>query len=118
MLVFVAIFDNMIQIWIKTPLEYPFLLVLFNALFIVISSWSSIYAQFLNGAGIIRLQFYLSIFLAIISIPMSLFLCKYLGFGIEGIMLSNIICLIPGAIFGPIQYHLILNKKANGIWTK
>jgi O-antigen/teichoic acid export membrane protein len=118
MFVFVAIFDKLIQIWIKTPLEYPFLLVLFNATFIIISSWSSIYAHFLNGAGLIRVQFYLSILLAIISIPMSLFLCKYLSFGIEGIMLSNIICLIPGAFFGPIQYHLIMNKKGNGIWTK
>jgi O-antigen/teichoic acid export membrane protein len=51
MFVFVAIFDKLIQIWIKTPLEYPFLLVLFNATFIIISSWSSIYAHFLNGAG-------------------------------------------------------------------
>ncbi|MFY8110184.1 MAG: lipopolysaccharide biosynthesis protein [Bacteroidia bacterium] len=118
MFVFVAIFDFLIKIWIKTPLEYPFLLVIFNAFFIVISSWGSIFAQFLNGAGLIRIQFYLSILLAIISIPMSLFLCRYLGFGIEGIMLSNIICLLPGAFFGPIQYHLIMNKKANGIWTK
>jgi O-antigen/teichoic acid export membrane protein len=33
MLIFVAIFNNMIQFWIKTPLDYPFLLVLFNAIY-------------------------------------------------------------------------------------
>ncbi len=118
LILFVLAFDFLIKVWIKTPIEYPFMLVVWNAVFIMVSSWSNIYAQFLNGAGIIRVQFFLSILLALISIPLSVFICKYLGFGIEGIMLSNIICLIPGALFGPFQYHLIMNKKANGIWSK
>jgi hypothetical protein len=38
--------------------------------------------------------------------------------GIEGIMLSSCFCLLPGSILSPYQYHLIINKKAKGIWAK
>lgn len=118
LVVMVLVLPFVLDIWIKRKLEYNQALIWYSALFIFISCWSSIFSNFINAVDKIRVQFWGSILLVIINIPLSIFLCKYCNMGIEGIMLSSCICLLPGSILSPYQYYLIINKKAKGIWFK
>jgi O-antigen/teichoic acid export membrane protein len=118
LIIMVLLLPFVLDIWIKRQLEYNQALIWYSALFILISSWSSIFSNFINAVDKIRVQFFGAILLVFINVPLSIFLCKYLNMGIEGIMLSSCICLLPGSILSPYQYHLIINKKAKGIWAK
>lgn len=118
LIIMVLVLPFVLDIWIKRQLEYNQALIWYSALFILISSWSSIFSNFINAVDKIRVQFFGAILLVFINVPLSIFLCKYLNMGIEGIMLSSCICLLPGSILSPYQYHLIINKKAKGIWAK
>ncbi len=117
-LLFVFVFPFILKVWIKQPIDAPFVLVGFSAIFVIVNNWCSIFVLFINGIGKIRIQFLVSVFLSLISIPLSLFFCKYLEMGSEGVLLSNIICILPGAFLAPYQYHLLINKKATKIWNK
>ena len=68
--------------------------------------------------GKIRLQLYISIITAVINIPLSVYLAKYLNMGITGVMTATCICVFFGSVLGPLQYSKIINKKANGVWGK
>ena len=109
---------NVLQFWIKRKLDYNQSLVVYTSLFVLISSWNTIFWNFINSVDKIRVQFISAIALVIMYVPISIFLCKNLGMGVEGVMLSCCICLIPGSILSPYQYYLIVNNKAKGIWLK
>lgn len=106
------------RIWVGQNIEVPFLLSVLMGLFVIISNWNNIFTYFLNGVGKIQLQFYSSIFTAIINIPLSIFLVKNLELGLSGVILSTCICLFIGSIWAPLQYHKIISKTAKGIWDK
>ena len=56
------------------------------ALYVITSMLLQIFSMFLNGIGKIKIQIYVAIFIALINIPLSVFLAKYLGFGLAGII--------------------------------
>lgn len=118
LIIMVLILPFVLDIWIKRKLEYNQALVWYTSLFILISCWNSIFYNFINAVDKIRVQFLGAIVLVIINVPLSIFLCKYCKMGVEGIMLSSCICLLPGSILSPYQYFLIINNKAKGIWLK
>jgi Na+-driven multidrug efflux pump len=68
--------------------------------------------------GKIRIQLYYAILTAILNIPLSIFLAKYVGLGITGIMVATNISLIFASFWSPIQYHKLINGTAKGIWDK
>ncbi|HCY74351.1 MAG TPA: hypothetical protein DHV28_00385 [Ignavibacteriales bacterium] len=106
------------KIWIGPEVKVPFLLSLFTGLFVIIANWNNIFGYFLNGVGKVRLQLYSSIFMAVLNIPLSVFLAKYMEMGITGVIVATNICLLIASIWAPIQYHKIINNKATGIWNK
>jgi O-antigen/teichoic acid export membrane protein len=109
---------NVLHFWIKRKLVYNQSLVIYSSLFVLISSWNTIFWNFINSVDKIRVQFISAIALVIMYLPISIFCCKNLGMGIEGVMLACCICLIPGSILSAYQYYLIINNKAKGIWFK
>ena len=110
--------DLAYALWVGKDIEVPFLLSLLTGLFVITANWNNIFGYFLNGVGKVRLQFYHSLIMAVINIPLSIFLALHMNMGISGIMLSTIICIIPGSVWAPVQYLKIINNKANGIWNK
>ncbi len=118
LLLMVLALPFVLDVWIKRKIEYNQSLIWYSAIFVLISSWNSIFSNFINSVDKIRVQFLGSIGLIIINVPLSIFLCKYIGMGIEGVMLSCCICLLPGSILSPYQYYFIINNKAKGIWNK
>jgi Na+-driven multidrug efflux pump len=68
--------------------------------------------------GKLRVGFYVSIFTAIINIPLCIFLAKYTNWGVSAIIAASCISLVLDIILMPIQYLKIINNTATGIWNK
>lgn len=116
--VMILISDLVYSIWIGSEIKIPFSLSVAMGIFMIISNWNNIFAFFLNGVGKIRLQFYYSIFAAVINIPLSIFLAKQMEMGITGVITATIICIGFASIWAPIQYKKIITRTAKGIWNR
>jgi len=106
------------KIWIGENVVISFTLTFYISIFFIISILYSPFNYILNGIGKIQIQVYYFLIASLVNIPLSIFLAKNLGFGVNGIILSSIICILPLLIILPIQYYKIIYKKANGIWNK
>lgn len=106
------------KIWIGDSIKIPFMLSASMALWVLISSWTSLFGNFLSGVGIIRLSLYHSFAMIIINIPLSIFLAKYLNLGSTGVIIGTCICVLPQVFLHPIQYKKIITNTAKGIWGK
>ena len=109
--------DFVYKIWVGENIKVPFMLSVFTGLFVIIANWNNIFAYFINGVGKVQLQLYYGIFVALLNIPLSVFLAKYAGMGITGVIVSTNICLIFASIWSPIQYKKLISGKAKGIWN-
>jgi O-antigen/teichoic acid export membrane protein len=105
-------------VWVGEDIKIPFVLSIFMGLFVVIANWNNIFGSFINGIGKVRIQLYYSVFVAVLNIPLSIFLAKDAGLGITGVIISTNICLIMASIWSPIQYLKIINGRATGIWNR
>jgi O-antigen/teichoic acid export membrane protein len=105
-------------IWVGDEIEIPFQLSAITALFIAIYIWYIIFIYFINGTGKITLQLYVSVAVAIMNIPISIFFASVLGMGTTGVILGSCVTYLPGAIIAPIQYLKIISGRDTGIWGK
>ncbi|MBK9356515.1 MAG: oligosaccharide flippase family protein [Bacteroidales bacterium] len=110
--------DPFYLLWVGDKVKVPFMLSVFTALFIIIYIWYSIFIYFINGTGKIKLQLYTTVAVALLHIPIAIFLSVNLGMGTAGVILGSCITYLPGSILGPMQYFRIINNKAGGIWGK
>lgn len=120
-LVFIAIVmlllsDRIYVFWVGRSVIIPFHMSLLVCMWIIINAWNGIYGHLLNGLGKIKLQLILGLSAAIANIPLAIFLGKSIG--ISGVLLANIIVLLPSIILYPIQANKLLSKSASGIWDK
>ena len=106
------------KIWIGGEINIPILLSIFMFIYVIESNWGNIYVSFINGVGKIKLQMIFSIVTGIINIPLSIFFAKFIGLGVSGIILATIICSLYGPIIGQIQFKMIIDNKARGIWNR
>lgn len=106
------------HIWIGDKVTIPFSLSLTMAIWVLISSWTSIFGNFLSGVEKIRLSLIHSIIMIFLNVPLSIFLAKTLGMGPTGVMLATCLCVLPQVFLHPIQYKKIINKTASGLWGK
>lgn len=106
------------NIWIGDKVEIPFLLSASAALFFGLYIWYIIFIYFINGTGKITLQLYICVVMAVLNIPIAVFLAGKMGLGPIGVMLGSTIAYLPGSIIAPIQYKKIISGKDRGIWSK
>lgn len=121
LVVIVAIFMIIIspwvyKIWVGKEIIISFALSALVGLWIIMNTWNSIFGQFLNGVGKIKLELYLGIGAAILNIPLAIYLGLHLG--ITGVILANILVILAGTIIFPIQYIKLIDTSASGIWNK
>ena len=114
-IIMVAISDYVYFYWIGKDLDIPAALSIFMGIFVIVGTWNNIYVYFINGIAKIRLQLYLAIAVALFNIPLSIYLVKQ--FGAMGAVMSSIVCLLPAAIMIPVQYRLIIRKRAYGVFN-
>jgi len=105
-------------IWIGHSITVPFSLSLVMCLFTLVTTWNGVFTQFVNGIGKVRLQLLFAAIVGILNIPVSIIFAKYFGMGPAGVMLGTVVCLIPGSILTPLQYHKIITNRATGIWAQ
>ena len=96
--VMLAVSAPFYKIWVGEKVFVPFILSAFTALFVVVYVWYSIFVYFINGTGKIKLQLITSVIVAVLNIPLSIFLARNLGMGAAGVILGSCITYLPGAI--------------------
>lgn len=104
------IVEKIILLWLKTDLQIPSKLLISISLYITFRSFTAMYNYFLNGVNKINLSLYLTIFGAIINIPICIALIKT-NLGVSGIVFGTCISILPLAIVLPIQAFNIINKS-------
>ncbi|WP_282134863.1 lipopolysaccharide biosynthesis protein [Seonamhaeicola maritimus] len=111
--------EVLIEIWIgKEEIPVDNSLSFYMIMYYLISSFATNYIFVINAFGKLRVQLLSYVVIAIINIPLSIFLVKYFEIGSSGVILSSLICLSILSIMMPIQYYKIVNNKVNGIWNK
>ncbi len=115
MIVFAEYFYS---IWIGKTIKIPFALSLTMGIFTIVSNWNNVFAYFLNGIGKIKLQYYSSIFTAIINIPLAIYFSKTMELQSTGIVLATCLCLVIASVWAPVQCRKIIRGTATGIWNK
>lgn len=103
---------KILTLWINEDIFYDPKLLLFMGLFVIIRIYGEIYITFLNGIGKIRLQLFISIFAAIINIPLSIVFVKFFDLGNSGIILATVISMSLYAVVMPIQAVSILKNSS------
>lgn len=117
-IIMLAVSDIFYKIWIGNKVNISFSLSLVMGIWVLISTWTSIFGNFLSGVGKIRLSLYHSLIMIVLNIPLSVFLAKHIGLGSMGVILGTCLCVLPQVFLHPIQYKKIINKKDKGIWGK
>lgn len=110
--------DRLYYLWIGQDLHIPVLLSALMGVYFSMIIFMQPFVTFVNGTGKIKLQLIFSVATALINIPLSILFAKYFNLGISGIVLSGIVCSIPGIIYTPLQYKKIINGRAKGVWNK
>jgi O-antigen/teichoic acid export membrane protein len=108
----------MYQVWIGNKVFISFNLTLLMGIFFSFSIIVTPFTIFFNGTGKIWLQAVQSVFSAILNIPLSIYLASNVKLGIEGVILSTILCFIPSIVLSRIQYKKLINNKATGVWNR
>jgi Na+-driven multidrug efflux pump len=114
----IAVSKAVYSIWINNDVIIPMQLSIVMFCYFIVTNWCSIYSNFLNGVGKIRLQLVLAVIGMIMNIPFAIFLIKGCHLGIIGIPIATISTMIVANIFGMIQYNKIIHNTATGIWNK
>ena len=109
--------DWVIKLWLGNTVKIQFSLSLSICVYIAVMNWNAIFANFLNGIGIIRMQIYYAVIMALVNIPLCLLMVKIFKFGTFAMPLANSICLLLGSVISFVQYRKIINEKAFGVWN-
>ena len=105
------------NLWVNGEVMPSWSLIVFLGILGVLETYTSTYTLFLNGIGIIKLQFYTLLVSALLFIPLVLFFNNS-GFGLTSLVFPSILFALLNCIVFKIQYHKIMNGKALGIWNK
>lgn len=106
------------RFWIGEKVKISFNLSLQFAIYVIITSWTSIFVFYVNGVGKVKLQLIIAIIQLILNIPLAIFLSKYFNLGIIGIIMATNLNLLLPAILIPIQYKKLISNNSYGVWQK
>ncbi|WP_168232836.1 oligosaccharide flippase family protein [Pseudomonas veronii] len=115
LLVLACLAPFIISIWIGRDFSVSFSLVALVALFVAVTTWNSIFAVMLNGAGAVRVQLYTAVAAMIANIPLALLLVKFFGMGVGGVVLAATLSLIFSAVLLPLQVFRLLGREAKQV---
>jgi O-antigen/teichoic acid export membrane protein len=111
------VFSNFIfKVWIGNEFKVPLSISILTLSWVLLNAWTGIFGQFLNGLGRLKSQLYIGISVALVNVPLAIYLGKNIG--ITGVLLANIILSFIGAAVYPLLYRKIINSKASVVWTK
>lgn len=104
------------KIWLKDSVTIPWSVSIAMCIYISILSYSTMYMTLLNGIGKVTVQMIIYVVCALVSVPLSFYLCGV--YGIVGILIVFSAVYLIQSIFARRQLSLLLNGKASGLWDK
>lgn len=104
-------------IWIGDKAIVPFSMTLLVGIYEFILIVSTRYSFVLNGIGKLKLQLYVTVFVAILYIPLAVFVINSVN-SINVLLILMCVINVPGLIINYIQYNRVINGTAKGIWSK
>lgn len=105
-------FNDIVTIWLgEKAFDYEPSLVILFAGYCIMTAFSAIFLNVMNGAGIIKLQLFVAALGAILNIPLSVIFAKYCDMGIFGIKLATLLCAMLTSIAMPIQAIIYLKRN-------
>jgi O-antigen/teichoic acid export membrane protein len=104
------------KIWFGKSVTVPLQLTIYMGIWQIFNMWNSLHSTLIYGFGKIRLQIIASVTVGILNIPLTIFFC--MRWGLNGVVLSQIILAALISWIGPLQLSTLFNKKAYGIWNK
>lgn len=102
--------QKIIALWIGGGIFTPISLIVSIGLFVLISTWNNIYANFLNGIGRVKLQMYTAIIAMTFNVPLAILFAKYLDWGVSGVVLATCVSLMLFGVVGPLETYRTLRK--------
>jgi O-antigen/teichoic acid export membrane protein len=103
------------NLWIGSSIQVPWSVSILMGLYFAIIIWVSVYATFISSVGKVKLASYVSIINALIYFPLAIGLSNY--FGIQGLIIAQILLIISGLYWLPVQYRKLINRNAEGVWN-
>lgn len=97
------------DIWMGNKVRVQFAISLWVLIYNLVTMFSTLFVNFLNGAGILKVQTITSCISPLVFLGLT-FLLLNNGFGIEAILISSIVANFNGYLFAPIQTKRILAK--------
>lgn len=113
MLIFAS---NIYDLWLGPAIKVSTSMNILMAIYYGITIWVSVYATFVSAVSKIKIAYYVSIINSIIYIPLSIILANFMG--IEGIITAQILLIVSGLYWLPMQYKKLINNEAIGFWNK
>jgi O-antigen/teichoic acid export membrane protein len=111
----IAISPIFFRFWIGDTVFVPIVLVGLMGIYFSITISMTPYAVFISSVGAVKIAFIFSIINAVLHIPLSIILCKYLG--VIGVVVAMIALSISGLLWLPIQTRKLLNGSSRGVWA-
>lgn len=108
--------DIFYKLWVKQLVTVPIALSFSIAIYTIAQVWMVIHGYLLNGLGKLRIQLILVLLTGVLNIPLSIVLVRHMG--LPGTVWANVIVTIFMAVIITWQSHLIIHKKATGIWNR
>jgi len=101
---------EILELWVGNNVNFDLNLSFYWFIFVILRSGNIIFTNFLNGANILKIQILIAITIAIINIPLSIYLAINLNMGSKGILLGTIICIAFSLVVKSLYTILIINK--------
>ena len=101
---------KILELWVSNNVVFDQTLSLYWLMFVILRSANIIFTNFLNGANILKIQIFIAITIAIVNIPLSIYLAINFNLGSKGVLLGTIICLTFSLIVKSLHTILTINK--------
>lgn len=118
LIIMIFLSHTVIRIWVGEKLSISNDLIISIALFVAIHTLSSIYVNFVNGIGKLKVQTVFSTIAILLNIPLSIYFARDLSYGTTGVVMSTIAVIGMGCILMIVQYKKIMAGNAKGIWNE
>lgn len=105
------------HIWIGAKASVPFSMTVLVGLYELILILSTRYSFVLNGIGVLRLQLYVTIAMALCYMPLAIWVVGQYN-NINALLLLMCFINMPGLVVNILQYYKIIGGKAKGIWVQ
>ena len=114
--IMVLLANTFYYLWIGNDVEVKILTTLSLAIYVSLYNLGQIYMYMVNGIGTVRIQLIIFFVFALVSWPLMVMSCRWIG--LPGIVIVPSVVAVLQALFGKIQIMKNVSGCATGLWGK